>query len=190
MSGPNWTLKNGHSFIKDHRIVCFLFVKSGLIEEKRFSLRFFQNLFLRIGLNWRALVDLQSPNIEKQRGFFFAENFFVQNFDLLKKKKNEFLWFCDFLIIFYIFFILGVFMDFFFFFFFFNFFDFSDFFFNFFGFCKFFWTILDFLDWKKSFQSYSKYPQIEPYPLATLKCFQASMSWTCAVFFWLNDNLT
>ena len=46
-------------------------------------------------------------------------------------------------------------------------------------------------------RAYPKDPQIVPYPLTTLKCshafkaFKALItSWTCADFFWLNDNLT
>ena len=48
-------------------------------KEKGFSLRFFKDFFPDFfsGLGWtgwRALVKSHSPNIRKQRGFFFAYN--------------------------------------------------------------------------------------------------------------------
>ena len=46
--------------------------------------RYFKILFLRIGLDWRALVESRSPNIEKQRGFFFA----TKKLEIKKKLKK------------------------------------------------------------------------------------------------------
>ena len=37
--------------------------------------------------------------------------------------------------------------------------------------------------------SYPKDPRIVPYPLATLKCSHALMSWTCEAFLKLNNSL-
>ena len=45
--------------------------------------RFFQIFFLRIWLDWRALVELRDPNIEKQRNFF-ANKKIKKNKDLRK----------------------------------------------------------------------------------------------------------
>ena len=42
-------------------------------EEKKFI---FPDFFLRIGLDWRALVKSHIPNIEKQRVFFLTDFFF------------------------------------------------------------------------------------------------------------------
>ena len=64
--------------------------------------------FIKIGLDWRALVGLRIPNIEKQREcFFFC--FFLAKINLLQKfwifwKKGNFFTIIDFLTIFEIFF--------------------------------------------------------------------------------------
>ena len=69
--------------------------------KKRFVsdfLEIFWDFFLRIGLDWRALVKRRSPNIEKQRGFFCWTIFF-----LIKEyweKKSNFWMFSPFLILF------------------------------------------------------------------------------------------
>ena len=44
-------------------------------------LTIFQIFFLRIALDWRALVKLLIPNIEKQRGFFLLKIFFKEKSD-------------------------------------------------------------------------------------------------------------
>ena len=55
-------------------------------------LKFSQIGFLGIGLDWRALVESRFPNIEKQRGFFLAEEkYFSKIEDFLRKKKKHFL---------------------------------------------------------------------------------------------------
>ena len=67
-----------------------IFSKKLDIKKKCF-LRLFQifpDFFLRIGLDWRALVKSHIPNIEKQRGYFLAEKKYVLKISELKKESN------------------------------------------------------------------------------------------------------
>ena len=61
----------------------------------------FSRFFLRIGLDWRALVESHSPNIQKGTGFVFLFCFWFA--------KSDFLTVSDFLMIFLLFWILWIF---------------------------------------------------------------------------------
>ena len=74
----------------------FFFFKKNVIEKFIFwDFRDFSNLFLSIGLNWRALVKSHIPNCEKW-GDFFCSIFFFNNFGFLKIFFKDFLRFLDF----------------------------------------------------------------------------------------------
>ena len=53
---------------------CFFWITKIIFKnfrffEKKVPFQIFLDFFLRIGLDWRALVESRSPNIENQRGF-------------------------------------------------------------------------------------------------------------------------
>ena len=100
-NAPPWILKTGCTvelwlnpvllILKYKKIAFFVSQK---ILKKWFFLWFseiFPDFFLRIGLDWRSLVELRSPNIEKRRGFFlFLKNYLLRFSDFFD--HFEFLW--------------------------------------------------------------------------------------------------
>ena len=77
-------------------------------DEKSDFFRFFEifsDFFLRIWLDWRALVKSRSPNIEKARVFFSCKKIFFKNLGFLWKKVIYFLRIFEYFEIFRIFFV-------------------------------------------------------------------------------------
>ena len=107
-SSVPWILKRGwlegsgrrliSSMVKTKRIA-FLFLQKKYFKncqifwEKKWMLEIFPDFFLRIGLNWRLLVEFHISNIEEQRGYFFI-HFYLQNiyfwFRIFEEKKGIF----------------------------------------------------------------------------------------------------
>ena len=71
---------NGRIYLFQKRVELIL----GLLIL-RVLLRYFQKYILRIGLNWRALVESRIPNIDTKKIFFYLCDFwrFLRVSDLL-----------------------------------------------------------------------------------------------------------
>ena len=97
-SGRRLISSNGKT---NRRVFFLLFFSSkfsDFLKKKSVFLRF----FLRIWLDWRALVESHIPNIEKQRGFFFAEKkSFFSKISVFWRKKVIFWDFLRILIFFW-----------------------------------------------------------------------------------------
>ena len=104
LTGPPWILKWAGLESSGQRLISSIgktkriyknwqkkYFKILRFFEDIFFVRFFHIFILRIGLDWRALVQSHIPNIEKQRVFFLAERFFCfKNFQFFFEKKNRF----------------------------------------------------------------------------------------------------